>query len=129
MQSYSVEEITLKHPCSMLVAGPRHSGKSQFTNKLILQNNSLFSSKVDRFIWFYSGILQTDLQRELPHVKFINNLPEYNLEESFFGQTSTLIVIDDLMQEASTRDDVKALFARGRHRNINVIFFITEPIS
>ncbi len=33
-----------------------------------------------------------------------------------------LIIIDDLMEEASKRSDVKHLFTRGRHEDISVIF-------
>ncbi len=37
-------------------------------------------------------------------------------------QENTVIVIDDLMAEAAQSDQVQALFTRGRHLNLSVIY-------
>ena len=46
------------------------------------------------------------------------------MNEAFLEENygSKLIIIDDLMEEASARDDVKHLFTRGRHENASVAF-------
>ena len=123
MQSFEEKDLKLKHPCTILVAGPRRSGKSEFTKQLILQSAQLFDEDIDTFIWYYSGALQSELFDSLSKkVNFIQGLPDYNIEECFSGNVATLLVFDDLMYEASSRADIKSLFTRGRHRNLSVVF-------
>ena len=123
MHIVDAEDLKLKHPCTVLVAGPRRSGKSEFTKKLILQSDKLFDKKIEKFIWYYQGVVQPELYSSLSgRVHFIQGLPDYNIEENFPGDTRILLVFDDLMYEASSRADIKALFTRGRHRNLSVIF-------
>ena len=55
MEVYSEDDIKFKHPFSMMIAGPRRSGKTEFTRKLILNSETLIDEKIDRFVWFYSS--------------------------------------------------------------------------
>lgn len=122
MSSLKEDDVKLKHPFSMLVAGPRRSGKTEFTKNLILDSEKIIDVKIDKYLWiFASG--QQQLVDKLSHkVEFIKNLPEHDLEEELRGMGNVLVVIDDLMEESSKRDDVKSLFTRGRHINVSVVF-------
>ena len=51
------------------------------------------------------------------NIEFIQDLPN-----EFDSMTNSLIVFDDMMQEASNSEQVQSLFTRGRHLNISVIF-------
>ena len=122
MQRYSEEQLFFKHPFSMLIAGPRRSGKTEFTKKLIEQSEKMIDVEIDKCIWYYANE-QNTLVNELSHkVEFRKNLPEHSLEQEFFGRENVLVIIDDLMEESNKRDDVKSLFTRGRHLSVSVIF-------
>ena len=124
MDAFNEHETRLKHPFSMMVAGPRRSGKTEFTRKLIVNSQNIIDKKIDRFIWFYANT-QDELAKQLSHkVEFRKKLPDHDLEDEFSDNilTNTLIVLDDLMEEANKRSDIKSLFTRGRHLNISVLF-------
>ena len=124
MNAFSEHDIQFKHPFSMMIAGPRRSGKSEFTKKLILNSETLIDETIDRFVWFYVS-MQTELMESLSHkVEFRKKLPDHNLEDEFSESTleRVFVVIDDLMEEANKRIDVKSLFTRGRHLNLSVLF-------
>ena len=46
----------------------------------------------------------------------------YPIFDDISRQENTVIVIDDLMTEAAQNDQVQALFTRGRHLNLSVIY-------
>ena len=132
--SYSMD-VTLKHPFSMIVAGIRRAGKSEFTKHLLLENERMISPKVEQFIWIYSTWkkeLFSELLSRISNIQFVENLPQTNIEHERLANgknINTLYVVDDLMNEVSERVDIKNLFTRGRHINTSIIFFNTEFIS
>ena len=42
-------DVSLKHPFSMIVAGNRRAGKSEFTKRLLIENERMISPKVEHF--------------------------------------------------------------------------------
>ena len=52
----------LHHPFSMLVAGPRGAGKSEFVKQLLSLKRFIMTNPPDRIVWFY-GRHQPDLFR------------------------------------------------------------------
>ena len=52
-------------------------------------------------------------------VEFLDDLPNF---DAMGKQINTLVVLDDMLSEASRNDQVSALFTRGRHLNFSVIF-------
>lgn len=65
----------------------------------------------------YQPNLFGDLQKAVPHIEFHKGLP------SGFGDGSKIIVLDDLMTEVSTSDElVKAFSIYSHHNNISIIF-------
>ena len=108
----------------MMVAGPRRSGKTEFTKRCIEESERWIDVKIDQFIWYYAN--EQSIQQSQLHVRknveFRKNLPEYDLETEFSGAENVLVIIDDLMEEANKRSDVKSLFTRGRHLSVSIIF-------
>ena len=121
-------DVSLKHPFSMIVAGNRRAGKSEFTKRLLIENERMIQPKVEQFIWIYSAWqkeLFSELLSQLSNIQFVENLPQNSIEHerSVDGKNiNTLYVIDDLMNEVSERVDIKNLFTRGRHLNTSIIF-------
>lgn len=119
------EELAFKHPFSMLLSGSRRTGKTIFVKTLLLKNKAFIAPKIDWIFWF-APTRQDDvlskLEQTLGNVTFVNGLPDEDIVE--FVQTQMgrkLVVLDDLMEEAGTRKDVKNLFTRGRHEDVSVI--------
>ena len=75
----------LHHPFSMLVAGPRGAGKSEFVQQLLSLKRFIMTDPPERIVWFY-GRHQPDLFRslaqELPCIEFYEGLPT-NIEGMF----------------------------------------------
>ena len=118
--------IGFKHPFSMLLVGSRGTGKTEFTKTLLARQNEFISHKIDHVYWF-SGSEQKSFSQDMEsvpsRVHFREGLPDENIIEYAKMRSGTrLIVIDDLMSEASKREDVLHLFTRGRHADISVIF-------
>ena len=114
----------LHHPFSMLVAGPRGAGKSEFVKQLLALKRFIMTDPPERIVWFY-GRHQPDLFRslaqELPCIEFYEGLPT-NIEGMFDRNKRNICIIDDLMQSASGNQLVENLFTNGRHLNLSVVF-------
>lgn len=115
-------EGRLLAPFSMSIFASRQSGKTVFTKNLLLNQNRLISPQFKKVIWVYktwqeeifSELLQNQSMFE---IEFVEDLP--NVTDK---QENTVIIIDDLMVEAAQNDLVQALFTRGRHLNLSVIY-------
>ena len=114
----------LHHPFSMLVAGPRGAGKSEFVKQLLSLKRYIITNPPERIVWFY-GRHQPDLFRslsqEIPSIEFYEGLPT-NIEVMFDRSKRNICIIDDLMQSASGNQVVENLFTNGRHLNLSVVF-------
>ena len=116
--------MELQHPFSMLVAGGRKAGKTEFTKQLLRFSSHLISPPPDRIVWCYSKH-QPQLYQELisinSEIEYVEGIP-VDLDAMFDRSKNNLIVLDDMMDEASKDEKVSQLFSRGRHDNLSVIF-------
>ena len=111
-------------PFSMGVYGRRESGKTYFVTQLLMNQERLITNPFTKVIWIYKTF-QNEVYQKLSSinqlkVEFLDDLP--NFDAMGIQSTSTCIVIDDLQSEACRSEQVSALFTRGRHLNISVIF-------
>lgn len=104
--------VTLKHPFTMIVAGPTSCGKTVFTNKLIEFN--LFDTQFEEIVWCYSE--SGSVSNQLPGVVYNEGLPS----EDMFDGRPKLLVLDDLMHESG--ESVAKIFTKKSHHcNVSVI--------
>ena len=120
MASYS---FYLKHPFTMLIAGPTGSGKTIWVKKLIDKLPIVCDIIPQRIVYFY-GQYQP-IFSQFKNVNFVRGLPERILS-SFSGQFPELVIIDDLMAESSKSEIVSDLFTKGSHHRNLCIIFITQ---
>ena len=102
----------LHHPFSMLVAGPRGTGKSEFVKQLLSLKHFIMTNPPERILWFYGRHqpeLFCSLAQEIPCIEFYEGLPT-NIEVMFDRHKGNICIIDDLMQSASGNQLVKNLF-------------------
>ena len=110
-------------PFSMGVYGRRESGKTHFVTELLIQQDKLIKDPFKKVIWINKSF-QKDVYEKLIlsnqfEVEFLDDLPNF---DAMGKQINTLVVLDDMLSEASRNDQVSALFTRGRHLNFSVIF-------
>jgi hypothetical protein len=107
-------DFTLKQGSSMVVSGPTMCGKSTFVHAL-LGDAQMFSRPPERVYWFY-GQVTDDLKNK-------NYIIKEGLPESFADiPPNSIIVLDDLMQEAKDHTGVTNLFTKlVHHKNLFVI--------
>ena len=126
-------QLCFAQPFTMTLAGGRRTGKTHFTKTLLERNRHLFSSPpLETIIWFYGASQQsifdelTETMREFgQHIEFVQGLPQDKTVQEFimdFPGQQKLIVLDDLMEKASNRADVAALFTHGRHEHVSVMY-------
>ena len=116
-------EGRLLAPFSMGIFASRQSGKTMFTKQLLLNQDRLISPPFKKVIWVYKTWQENifnELQNQtLFEIQFMDDLPNFDVMSK---QENTVVVIDDLMVEAARNDQVHALFTRGRHLNLSVIY-------
>ena len=89
----------LHHPFSMLAAGARGAGKSEFVNQLLSLKCYIMTDPPEKIVWFY-GRHQPDmfcsLTQEIPSIEFYEGLPT-NIEVMFDRSKRNICITDDLM--------------------------------
>ena len=127
------DQLCFAQPFTMTLAGGRRTGKTYFTKTLLERNRHLLSSPtLDTIIWFYGASQQSifdeligTVQEYGQRIEFVQGLPQDKTVQDFIGDfpgQQKLIVLDDLMEKASNRPDVAALFTHGRHEHVSVMY-------
>ena len=114
--------VNLKHPFSMIIAGPSQSGKSSLTRKIL--ESDIITPAPQKVIWAYAEWqpLYDDMKKTGLVDYFVEGL---EFEELVDGMTPTLLVIDDLQDEASCDKTIADWFKRKcHHRNLSIIFIV-----
>ncbi|VDI15559.1 Hypothetical predicted protein [Mytilus galloprovincialis] len=78
----------------------------------------------ERTIWCYKRWqpLFTEMQQTAKNIIFVQRIPDYLNNDSFiYPKYHSLVVVDDLMKDATNSKDVCELFVEGsHHRNLSV---------
>src|SRR6266853_3272453 len=107
--------FSLKARSSMLVRGPTMAGKSTFVHNL-LKDKTIFEKPPDAIYWYYGGESSAGLEGRGYILR--NGLPE-NFNDI---PPNSVVVLDDLMNEAKDHVGVTKLFTKlVHHRNLFVI--------
>ena len=105
----------------MIVAGPTMSGKSTSMKQFLLSD--LITPPPNRIIWLYKRwqSLYDELKDRVPHLEFMQWLPDNLNSDTFLNpQERTFVIIDDLMKDATENKDVCELFVEdAHHRNLS----------
>src|SRR5271156_225425 len=110
--------FTLKEGSSMVVSGPTMCGKPTFVHSL-LKDKSIFSNPPERMYWFY-GQVTDDLKNK-------DYILKEGLPETFIDiPPNSVIVLEDLMQEAKDHAGVINLFTKLVHHNNLFVINITQ---
>ena len=114
-----------KHPFGALVCGPSAAGKTVFVRKFLANAALCCDTPFDRVILYYSEWQPTYKELGRGNVEFCEGVPQFS--DFADDPRAKLVIIDDLMCEASGKNIVN-LFTKGsHHRNLSVIF-ITQNL-
>ena len=124
-KAHSYTGFKFKHPFSMLVVGPTSCGKTHFVRQ-VLEAPELRSFEVQ---WNYNQPQKEyeNYAAKRGNVRMAKGLPEFDVDDLHDlnkKKKKTVIVIDDLMEEAKDSKLVSKLFTQGRHRNVSVILIL-----
>ena len=113
-------------PCNILMAGPSGSGKTVLVQQLVTQNLDLFTEKPRAIHYCYGSWQKRFDDMKKKGVKFHEGVPEESDLDVWFPKGG-LLVMDDLMAEASDNKTVVEIFTRhSHHRNITVIYMCQD---
>lgn len=119
--SNCVKNMHFIHPMRMIVAGPSKSGKTCFVVNLINNRNLLFIGKpILRILWCCrnKNFVPISLQK-IVNLKIHEGIPDINQV-----LPDTLIVIDDLMLQAFTKEVCELFTINSHHKSISVILIL-----
>ncbi|KAK3727741.1 hypothetical protein QZH41_005202 [Actinostola sp. cb2023] len=122
-------EFNFRHKFSLLVVGPSQSGKTYFVQQILENNRIAYEEQRSiRILWCYNqwqdgyGVLRKSLGK---NIQFERGLPELSEDLSEINtKYNNIIILDDLMAEATDSPVVARLFTQGRHRNASVILLL-----
>ena len=123
-----LNHFALRHPFTLMVAASTGGGKTWFVKVLLENREQWISPAPQRIIWIYGQWqpLYAEMQRIIPGIEFVKGIPANIEDEQFLNPAiRNLIVIDDLMSEASNDKRICDLFTKGsHHRNLSVICLV-----
>ena len=116
----------IRHPSSVIIAGPSGSGKSDLTEQL-LREQTVFQLKPCIIVYCYDR-WQPRFDRMKRRMHFYKGIPEATLLTKWFGPTKGgVMVLDDLMAEGGQDKQVLDLFTKdSHHRNITVLYLTQD---
>ena len=122
-------EFNFGHKFSLMVVGPSQSGKTYFVQQMLENNRIVYDEQRNiRILWCYNQWQDRydDLKKSLgKSIRFRRGLPELSEDLSEIDtRYNNIIILDDLMAEATDSPVVARLFTQGRHRNASVILLL-----
>src|SRR5690348_5627979 len=128
-EDYDSFDCTLKAPFALVISGMPQSGKSTLTAQLLEQRNEIICTPndepIDRITYCYTEYQPkffNHLKRKIPQIVFHKGLPEEYADGS---DQPSIMILDDLMDEASKSSSACAAFTRtSHHRNVSLIILV-----
>lgn len=120
--------LKFQHPFTCICSSVTKSGKTQLVKRLILCSREMIEPEPELIYWAYTEWQPAyeQLNKEMQgRVKFIEGLPDFD-ELKVNKNKTQLLVLDDLMQSMSKKDDqLVQLFTRGAHYwNLSIIHIV-----
>jgi len=120
MESY---DYHLKAPFCLSINGPSQSGKSSLTLEILKRSMDIITPPIDKVIYCYTEYQPTlfgKMKDAVPNIIFHEGMPQ---DFGSYGGGQKLMVLDDLMCEASKSNDATNAFTRtSHHQNVSIIF-------
>lgn len=120
-------DTRLQHPFSLVVSGPSNSGKTYFVKDVIENATKIISQRMENIVYIYScwQPLYNELLK-IRDINFVQDLPESLCDDTLLPpEKNNLLIIDDLMNDASNNIEVQNVFTKYvHHRNLSCIYLV-----
>ena len=123
-------DVQIKTPFRMILAGPSMSGKTTLIRKLLLNGDSMFDRQFVKILWCYGQYQHSafaKIKNEVSNVEFHEGLPE-DIQTHFDTSHHNLVVLDDLMGDASKDERITKLFTMTSHHLNISLAYLTQNI-
>lgn len=121
------KDLRLLHPFSCVVSGPSNCGKTFFVKDVIENTSRIISHSIDNVVYIYScwQPLYNQLL-QIRDINFVEGLPESLCDDTLLPpDKNNLLIIDDLMNDASNNLEVQNVFTKYvHHRNLSCIYLV-----
>ena len=122
-------EFNFRHKFSLLVVDPTKSGKTYFVQQILENNRIVYEEQESiRIFWYYNQWQECyeKLKKSLgKSIQFERSMPELSEDLcQINARYNNIIILDDLMAEATDSPVVSRLFTQGRYRNASVILLL-----
>ena len=111
----SIGADLLRHPFTCIISGASMSGKTVFILKLIKERHTMIFPQVQRVIYSYKKY--QSVFNDVQNVNFVKG-DSYQLDRNI----STLLIIDDQLQDMSDQRLAELFTVNCHHDNTSVIF-------
>lgn len=111
----------------MVVSGPSNCGKTFFVKDIIENAQRIISHPIDNIVYIYSCWQPLyDQLLKLREINFVKGLPDSLCDDSLLPpEKNNLLIIDDLMNDASGNIEVQNVFTKYvHHRNLSCIYLV-----
>ncbi|CAH3024490.1 unnamed protein product, partial [Porites evermanni] len=126
--SSSTVGIMIRHPSSVIIAGPSGSGNTELVEQW-LRDQNLFQVKPRKIVYAYDRWQpRFDRMQKKEGIQFYRGVPDPRQLTQWFGRTrGGVLVLDDLMEEGGQDKRVLDLFTKdSHHRNITVLYLTQD---
>ena len=121
------KRISTNPHCFISVVGPAGCGKTRLIGRMISNQEKIFQPSFDRVIYFYKHHqesyekLRVECSTKALDIDFFQGLEWEAVERTEALKQRTLVVIDDLYDEATQTKEFLDLVIAGRHRNVHLM--------
>ena len=121
------KRISTNPHCFISVVGPAGCGKTRLIAKMISNQEKIFRKSFDRILYFYKHNqesyekLRFECSTKAVDLDLVQGLEWNAVERSEALKQRTLVVIDDLYDEAAQSKEFLDLVIAGRHKNVHLM--------
>lgn len=124
MVPIQVGPTIFRAPFTAIISGPTQSGKTHHLVSLLQNAQTIIDPPPNRIIYCYE-VWQPAFDRlkeSVPFIEFNKGIVQF---DQLSSQQNNLVILDDLMANCESNDEIKSLFTVGsHHNNISVIFIV-----
>ena len=113
-------------PTTMILSGATGSGKTTWLKSLLDHRKDMFFSPPERILYFYGTWQPLFEEMEKSGVEFIEGLPPQDIENQ--SGKPMVVILDDLLEEATKSDVVERLFTKGSHHKNMTVIYLTQNL-
>ena len=121
------KRIDTEPHCFISIVEPTGRGITQLVAEMLVNQRNVFKPSFDKFLYFYNHFqqkyesLSIKMMGEKNSIEFYQGINWSAIDKCEAKKLRTMVVIDDLYQQASQDEKLLELVVSGRHRNVNLI--------